>query len=619
MTHEHPVKESPPYRIVIAVGEPDDLALLVAIAAPLARARGGCVVPLRIGRDEERPNWLIIPDEASEVVDPPVMMRGNDIGAGILEYVRETQPDLLLLHWKGTPSRGRYLLGRTLDPVIQYAPCNVAVLQHAGVKPAQFAERLRDLRHVLVPSGGGPNAEMALRLGLDMGPGAEVTALRVADRSLGPTGISVQRAMLRSLLEGYSERQRLRPTIVLAGDVVEGVLQEAERGYDLILVGATRESLVDRLLFGNLPQQVALRSKVPVLIVRQHDQAAMATLRHVGWRVLRALPQLTMDERVAVYRVVRRNARTGADYFTMIVLSAAIASLGLMLNSAGVVIGAMIMAPLMSAILAIALSVVQGDVWLMRTASRTFLLGFLLVLAVSAVVGLIIPGPRPTAEMLSRTTPTLLDLAVALASGAAAAYAISRRDVTSALPGVAIAVALVPPLATVGITAAKGHGDLALGALLLFVTNFAAIVAAATLILLWMGFHPESSEATRSRAFRSGVAGTLVLLGAVTLVLGTLTVKTIQSATLERRIERALQQGVSALDDEQVLLSGWRLVDRQGDVLHLSATLETTRDLSRDDARGLQRVLALELNRPVSLSLIELPTERFEPLRIEGE
>ena len=118
--------------------------------------------------------------------------------------------------------------------------------------------------------------------------------------------------------------------------------------------------------------------------------------------------------------------------------------------------------------------------------------------------------------MLGRCSPTLLDLAVALVSGAAAAYATTRKDVATALSGVAIAVALAPPLATFGLLMATGEFRLASGALLLFLTNLVAIVSAVVAVFLWVGFRPNIAEQLRARTFKSGIAGTLVVLVTVT-------------------------------------------------------------------------------------------------------
>ena len=239
-------------RIVVAVGGPDDLIMLLAVAAPLARAQGGAVTPLYVTDEHERPNWLYVPEELVDVVEEPVILNHPEPAQAILSYIRHTEPDLLLLEWDGRVSRGRYLLGRTLDPVIQFAPCNVAVLR-AGEKPTAFRDRMATIEQILVPSGGGPNASLALSIALGMATDAQVTALRIASTSLGPTAVTAQWEMLKATIGPALADERLRPRVVRASGVVDGIVSEAQSGYGLVFVGATQESFIDRLIFGNLP------------------------------------------------------------------------------------------------------------------------------------------------------------------------------------------------------------------------------------------------------------------------------------------------------------------------------------------------------------------------------
>jgi len=599
-----------PYRIVAAIGEPHHLVILLSVAVRLARTRQGRVIPFYVGPEKEPPSWLRVPDEMRDVVDSLRMTTSDDIGDAILDFVREEQPDLLLLHWRGQPSRGRYLLGSTLDPVIQYAPCDVAIVR-AEERPAEFAERISHVQRVLVPSGGGPNAVLALQLGLDLGPDVQISALRVAQKTLGPSAIAAQWQILNNTLEELDTRGRVEPHVALAPSIVEGIQREADQGYDLVLVGATRESVVDRLLFGNLPQQIAVRLDVPVIIVRKHDPLALVALRRVRWSVIRVLPQLTFDERVAIYRQVRSNARVRVDFYVMLTLATIIASLGLQLNSPSIIIGAMLMAPLMSALMGISLGVVQGDLSLLRIGLRSTSTGILMVLAVSTTVGLLLPLEQITNEMLGLSQPTLYDLGVALVAGAAAGYSNSRREVAVALSGVAVAVALVPPLSTAGIAISAGSGQLALGAFLLFTTNLVAIVAASSLIFLWMGFRPASPEQMPARIFRGGVLGTIVLLLTITTILAILTVRSVQNTLFRNAVQNSLDQVIAEVPG--VDLVEWSAQETQDRTIELEATVRTARDITRAEAIQLQESLAARLQRPVALSLVVIPVTRLEP------
>jgi uncharacterized hydrophobic protein (TIGR00271 family) len=597
------------YRILIAVGNPEQYAILLAVAAPLARCRSGSVLPVCVEQGEEMPVWLTVPEEAQDVVEPPLCLLGGDVSTLILDFIddQEEHPfDLMLLLWRGPVSRGRYLLGRTLDPLIQNAPCAVGVV-HADETPTAFRERMGGLQRILVPTAGGPNAPAALDLAADLGEDVEVTALRIAHRHLGPTAVRAQWEILRATLDRVTESDQIVPRVELAASVTEGILEHVAQGYDLMLIGATGESLVDRLLFGNLPQQLALRSPVPVIIYRRKESAATTAWRRARWRILHLMPQLTEDERVAVYRRVRRNARVNWDFAVLMVLGGAIASLGLLLNNTAIVIGATAMTPDMAPLLGTALSVVQGDRWMLRIALRSMATGVLLVLGVSLLLGLLVPREGLTAVMEGNIAPNLLDLGVALAAGAAAGYVTSRGNtLANTLTGLAISVALVPPLCTATLALGAGAPRAALGALLLFLTNLVAIVATAAGLFVWTGFHPAPVRRERI-TFRGGVLGTVALLVLITGILGVLTADLLRVNALNRAVNRALAAENIALGTE-LNITDWRVEVGDEGTLHVFVTLLAGREFGAEEAEGLRERLADELGRPVALSLSVVPT-----------
>ena len=204
-------------------------------------------------------------------------------------------------------------------------------------------------------------------------------------------------------------------------------------------------------------------------------------------------------------------------FFVLLVLSTIIAAGGLIANSAAVIIGAMIVAPLMTPMMGAAFGIVTGNGRTIFWAVLTVIVGIVVVMALAALMASIaVGGTVITAEELARTSPRLLDLVVALAAGAAGAFAIGREDVSDALPGVAIAVSLVPPLATAGITLAAGQNELAVGALLLFLTNFVAIVLAAVIVMALMGYNVAARSLSAHGAHRA--ATVVVLIALVVLI-----------------------------------------------------------------------------------------------------
>ncbi len=177
-------------------------------------------------------------------------------------------------------------------------------------------------------------------------------------------------------------------------------------------------------------------------------------------------------------------------FVMLIVFASIIATGGLLSDSVASVIGAMIVAPLMTPIMGMVVAIVIGSASRLGRSAVIVLAGIALAIAVGWLMATLMPygwDPTSSSQVMARTSPRLLDLVVAMASGGAGAYALSRVDIADALPGVAIAISLVPPLNTVGILLAAGEGELATNALVLFLTNMGAILLAGTVTFLVTG------------------------------------------------------------------------------------------------------------------------------------
>jgi uncharacterized hydrophobic protein (TIGR00271 family) len=186
----------------------------------------------------------------------------------------------------------------------------------------------------------------------------------------------------------------------------------------------------------------------------------------------------------------------------MMLLAATLASLGLLQGSTAVVIGAMLVAPLMGPLVAAGLALVQGNLMLFRSALSVSGAGILMGLGASLFFGIINPGYEASMEIEARGNPDLLDLVIAFASGMVAAYAMGRPNVSGTLAGVAIAAALLPPLAVIGIGLTNDELIIAANAAILFATNLVAIILGAALIFRLLGMHVASSETGGSRWVR---------------------------------------------------------------------------------------------------------------------
>lgn len=606
-------QHSTDFHVVVAVGAESQVASLLSLGCGLAAARNGRVTLLTVAESGDRPSWLAAPEMPGDVPVRIVVRSGHDPAAEILSDLRDEPADLLVLGWKGQAGNGRYLVGRTLDPVVQAAPCDVIVAALGPYRPPLPEPAV--IKQVLVPVSGGPNASLALDLALALAPEAQVTALYVARQTHGPMGLSLSREHLEEILTPWAGEARIRGEVVQAARIDAGILAQASKGYDLMLIGASRESYLDRVLFGNIPQAVAVRSPVPAVITRRYVRGMRvgSWLRRTGWSLFRAVPALDLGEQTDIYKTIRAGAEPTVDYYVMIGLAAAIAAFGLLQNSPAVIIGAMLVAPLMSALFGLSLGVVRGDLRLLRRAGTSTLRGLFLAIAVATLVGFVVPAATPQSEILNRAAPRLLDLGVALASGLAGGYALCRKGVSTALPGVAIAAALVPPLATVGIGLALGQGRIAGGAWLLFLTNLVAIVAAGSLVFLWLGFRPIPGQPTRARVFQGGIMGTVLLLVAVTIPLGILTAQSVRQERTHRALDRAIRAEVAALRDVEMV--DWTLLPAEDgdDTVHLEVQVRSPRDVTHSEAVDLQEKVAGRVQRPVALLLSVIPTTRLDP------
>ncbi|MEE4261374.1 MAG: TIGR00341 family protein [Desulfobacteraceae bacterium] len=189
-----------------------------------------------------------------------------------------------------------------------------------------------------------------------------------------------------------------------------------------------------------------------------------------------------------LFPALRQDSRLNSIYLVLMVLSTMLATVGLYLNSASVIIGAMLLAPLMAPIVSLSMGILRGDIKLFKNSIGKIVLGILIALLASALITRLFPYKPITDEMLARINPTLLDLAVAIISGIAAAYSKSFKEIIQSLAGVAIAVALVPPLAVAGIGIGRLDFNFFYQAFLLFSTNLVGITISATLTFRILGY-----------------------------------------------------------------------------------------------------------------------------------
>jgi uncharacterized hydrophobic protein (TIGR00271 family) len=256
------------------------------------------------------------------------------------------------------------------------------------------------------------------------------------------------------------------------------------------------------------------------------------------------------------YHDLREASQLDRGYFIMTAVSALIATFGLFLDSVAVIIGAMLIAPLMSPVLATGLAVAHGDPKFLRSALEAVAKGTVVAVVCAALMAVISPELAPGKEILSRTRPNLFDLAVAFASGIAGAYTFSSKHLSASLPGVAIAAALIPPLGVVGIGFGFGYHQMMWGALLLFGANLIAIAFGGAVTFIALGFYPKVKGEEGEWRLKS-LIGTAILLGLVTIPMAYFTLSNITTTSRQKNVGGVIEQYLPAREGYHVGAVEW--------------------------------------------------------------
>ncbi len=325
--------------------------------------------------------------------------------------------------------------------------------------------------------------------------------------------------------------------------------------------------------------------------------------------------KLQFEQRKVIIEEIADSSSPGFDFFLLVILSTSIATMGLITNSPAVIIGAMLVAPLMSPIIGIGLASIIGEDQLLKGAVSALLRGALLAVALSALLALVnsylpfVTFQELPTEIVSRTHPSPLDLVVALAGGLAAAYSLTEPKLSAALPGVAIATALLPPLCTIGIGLALQQWDVAGGATLLFITNAITIAFASALVFFLRGFNPYKPGG--NRGLPSSLKLSLILIFLLLIPLSYYSVQFVRQASEFRTINAVVQKIVKELAKADLIELQ---INRLESNLNLEITIRTNIPLRYEEVIALQTKIVEELAQPVSIRVHQIFAEQLDPL-----
>lgn len=579
--------------ILVPIANPDTAPMLLSVAAALVHRRAGRILPLFIASedtdDDAKLRDSILPaveEMRTQGYDIHLLTRAsNSIARGILDAARELSADVIVLGLKSANGSGNGL-GPLVEGVLTSAPCDVIVYRPGQVTPVR----------ILVPMNGGVGSRAAAVVASRLARihDIEAEALFVVD----DTDLEKKAAQaLDNILRELPETGSMKRTVIRAKAAEEAVVSRAGEDTWLVVGMTERRTDFDQWLHG-MPAAALSRRQNPLLLTTSLRRANYGHFRGrlqkmMGW--LR--PILTRPEREEILHLTDGASAVTLDYLTLIIAAAMIACLGLILNSGAVIIGAMLVAPLMQPLVAIASGLVAADFRIVRHGLRTLIIGMVAALIVALLVGWFNTGHPPTPEMLSRGRPSLPDIFVALASGVIAAYGMARKNISSALAGVAVAAALMPPWCTFGLALVSGMTDLARSSALLFLVNIISIVLSSTLVFGWFGLrrHERTLHVTR-------VSFAIVLLMGL--------IATWQVVDLNREIaQRGVLRQVlnSALAPAEVIDVTFR--DRTP--LEIVVTVRYDGELS-SASLGLLPGLATEtLGRPVTILVVPQPVMRL--------
>ena len=341
---------------------------------------------------------------------------------------------------------------------------------------------------------------------------------------------------------------------------------------------------------------------------------------------LRYQQALRENSKTIDHKQVRLNIQADAlpskTFFIMNALAAVIAAYGLLSDSTAVVIGAMLVAMMLGPISGISLALIDSRWMLLKTALKTLTLGIIMIYGIGFLIGLIHPNIAITNEMMARTHPNSLDLMIALAGGAAGAFASVSPRLSVAVVGVAVATALVPPLVASGLLLSRAEFRLSANAFLLTFTNIIAIQVSSSMVLWIAGFRRGSTEEVQSRYLefvkRNWLSLIILLILAIYLTFNL--IYTVQNELYKSRVSDQLGQ---KLNTETNIIDTVQF-DPQSDFTLARVFIRGVEPPSTDQIDELNRILGPDRKghptyvqiRFIPIEIIQTQPTKIVPLNI---
>lgn len=330
--------------------------------------------------------------------------------------------------------------------------------------------------------------------------------------------------------------------------------------------------------------------------------------------------RIQQERQDKVYEQIKENAKGDLDFYLLNLFSSIIITLGLIIDSGAVVIGGMLIAPLVWPIFLMSLAILMGRGRVLERALFTFAKATIIIFLVAVVIGFFMPDIFSQGqEILSRTNPTIFELAIALASGFIGAFIVAYPKLGSAMAGVVVAAALVPPLAVTGLAVSQNDMAAAGGSLLLFLSNLVAITFASGAMFLLARFRgPSTSEGKEIR--RVNIRWFVILFIVVLIPLFLITTRTLRLEKREQIIKSVI---VAELPEAKV--TELNIVEAN-EVIAVHVTLRSPDSVTKWQVTKLTDILSRSLEQSVVLKMTVVPEveagkllPQLSPTEIDGQ
>ncbi len=305
-----------------------------------------------------------------------------------------------------------------------------------------------------------------------------------------------------------------------------------------------------------------------------------------------------------VYDEIKENAKGDFDFFVLTIFSGIIITLGLVVNSSAVVIGGMLLAPLVWPILSLSMAIIKGKSRLMQNSIFTLFRSTAIIFVIALFLGFMSPDyALQGGEFLSRTSPTIFELFIALAAGFIGAFVITYPKIGAAIAGVVIAAALVPPLAVMGISVSHGNLGMAGGAFILFMSNLIAVTFSSSILFLVARFKGPSSEKGQEQR-KSNIRWTLVFLFVMTIPLFLITSKIIKENNQQDIIRDVVLVVIPDSNITDVKVS------ENNNISTVNVIIQYSGDLTEKQINELKDILSTKMNKIVVPRITIVPIIR---------